>query len=186
MSLEGIESIVLWELAPSSSRIDEIDSTLRLRLAHSFEYLKGLPWLDVGEDAVLRVIERLKAGPVSPWVFCLYSRLVTELSKGPEGTEESLAALVQAASLAAGDGVIALRDCTIPNPWWDHFQLLLDTDQAPPFRPCAPTPQHFTRCKQELHAGLELMRRIDPIWHDEVKKLLRSTVLGSPAKSDPG
>ena len=30
------------------------------------------------------------------------------------------------------------------------------------------------------------MRRIDPIWHDEVKSLLRSIVLGSPpANSDP-
>src|SRR5262249_50312271 len=117
MSVPSIEISVLLDLAPSSSRVDEIDSMLRLRLAESFDYLGGLPWFEPrGRAAVFSLIERLKAGPVSPWVFCLYSRLVTGLSKGVEGTDESLDALANAASLPAGEGVIKLLDSSIPSP----------------------------------------------------------------------
>jgi len=118
-------------------------------------------------------------------VFCLYSRLVAELSKGVQGDGESFDAIADAASLPAGHGVIELRNCTIPDPWWDHFQLLLDTDRTSPFRPVAPTAEQFSRCEHEIAASLEIMRRIDSIWHDEVKNLLRSIVLASPPNSEP-
>ena len=127
---------MLGDLAPSPSRVDDIDSLMRTRLADSLEYLGGLPWFEPnGRAAVFGLLERLKTDPVSPWVFCLYSRLVMELSKGIEGTGESLYELEHAASLPADEGVTELLDCTIPKPWWDHFQLLLDTDQTAPFRP---------------------------------------------------
>jgi hypothetical protein len=158
---------------------------LRLRLADSFEYLGGLPVFDeTGRVAVSSLIDRLKVGPVSPWVFCLYSRLVAELSQGGEGTSENLNALSNAASWPAGDGVIKLFDPSIPNACWDQFQVLIDTDQASPFRPAAPTSERFSRCQQQIAASLELMRRIDPVLHDEVKSLLRSIVVGSSANSD--
>jgi hypothetical protein len=183
MSAADVE---MCQLTPSSSRVEDIDSLLRLRLADSFEYLGGLLWFeDTGRTAVFGLIERLKAGPVSPWVFCLYSKLVTKLSKGFEGSGESLNALANAASLPAGEGVMKLLNSTIPNPWWDHFQILLDTDQTSPLRLAAPTTQQFSRCQQEIATSLELIRRIDPVWHDEVKSLLRSIVLGTPAHSDP-
>ena len=186
MSVAGVEISVLRDLAPSPSRVDEIDSMLRLRLADSFEYLGGLPWFEPsGRVAVFGLIERLRAGPVSPWVFCLYSRLVSQLSEKVEGTAEILDELANAASLPAGEGVTKLLDCTIPSPWWHHFQLLLDTDQTSPFKPVAPTTEQFARCQREITTSLELMRRIDPVWHDEVKSLLRSIVLGSNANSDP-
>ena len=177
-----------WDLAPSPSRVDEIDSMLRLRLAESFEYLGGLPSFEAGRRTALSgLMERLKAGPVSPWVFCLYSRLVAELSKGAQDQDnaESFDAVADAALLPAGQGVIRLRDSTIPNSWWDHFQLLLDTDPLSPFRPVVPTAEQFLRCEHEIAAGLELMRRIDSTWHDEAKSLLRSIVLGSPPNPDP-
>jgi hypothetical protein len=182
MSVADVET---GDLAPSPSRVEDIDSLLRMRLADSLEYLGELPWFEASRRAaVFGLIERLKADPVSPWVFCLYSKLVIELSKGVEGTGESFDALAHAASLPAGEGVIELLDSTIPKPWWDHFQLLLDTDQTSPFRLEAPTTEHFSRCEQEIAASLELMRRIDPVWHDEVKSLLPSIVLGSPANPD--
>jgi hypothetical protein len=186
MSDAGVEISALWDLAPSPCRVDEIDSMLRLRLADSFDYLGGLPLFEASRrSAVFDLIERLKEGPVSPWVFCLYSKLVTDLSKGVESAGKSLDAAANAASLPAGDGVIKLLDASIPNSWWDHFQLLLDTDQTSPFRPAASTAEQFSRCEQEIATSLELMRRIDPFLHDEVKSLLRSIVLASTANSDP-
>jgi len=181
-----ISKASLWDLAPSPSRVDELDSMLRLRVAESFEYLGGLPSFEAGQRTALSgLVKRLKAGPVSPWVFCLYSRLVAELSKGVQGGAESFDEVADAASLPAGQSVIGLRDSTIPDRWWDHFQLLLDTEQLSPFCPVAPTAEQFSRCQHEIAASLELMRRIDSIWHDEVKSLLRSIVLGSPRNSDP-
>ena len=186
MSVANVETSKLGDLAPSPSRVEDIDSLMRTRLADSLEYLGELPWFEASRRAaVFGLLERLKTDPVSSWVFCLYSRLVMELSKGIEGTGESFYALAHAASLPADGGVIELLDSTIPKPWWDHFQLLLDTDRTAPFRLEAPTTEQFSRCQQEIAASLELMRRIDPIWHDEVKSLLRSIVLGSPANSDP-
>lgn len=180
-----ISEVPLWDLAPSPSRVDEIDSVLRLRLAESFEYLGSLPSFEAGRlTALSALVERLKAGPVSSWVFCLYSRLVAKLSKGVQGNAESFDAAVDAASLPAAQGVIGLRDSTVTDSWWDHFQLLLDTDRLSPFRPIAPTGEEFSRCEHDIAASLALMRRIDPIWHDEVKSLLRSIVLGSPSNSD--
>lgn len=181
-------SEALRDLAPSPSRVHEIDSMLRLRLAESFEYLAGLPSFEGGRRAVLLgLTERLRAGSVSPWMFCLYSRLVAELSKGTQDQDiaECVDAVAKAASLPAGQGVIRLRDSTIPDSWWDHFQLLLDTDPLSPFAPVVPTAEEFLRCEGEIAAGLELMQRTDPTWHDEVKSLLRSIVLGSPPDSDP-
>jgi hypothetical protein len=164
--------------------VDQIDSMLRLRLADSFEYLRGLPWCEPSRRvAVFGLIERLRAGLVSPWVFCLYSKLVAQLSEKGEGTTEILNDLANATSLPAGEGVIKLLDPNIPSSWWDQFQLLLDTDHTSPFRPVAPTTEQFARCQQEVAASLDLMQRIDPVWHDEVKRLLRSIVLGSNAKT---
>jgi HEXXH motif-containing protein len=110
---------------------------------------------------------------------------VAELSRGVQNGSESLDPVANAASLPTSQGAIKLRDSSIPNSWWDHFQLLLDTDQSSPFRPIAPTTEQFSRCEQEIATSFELMRRIDPILHDEIKSLLRSIVLGSPPNSDP-
>jgi HEXXH motif-containing protein len=176
----------LSDLAPSPSRVDQIDSMLRLRLAESFDYLGGLPSLEPGRRAVLSgLMERIVAGPVSPWLFCLYSKLVAELSRGAQDNIDSFDAVAEAASLPAGQGVIRLRDSTVPDSWWDHFLLLLDTDPLSPFRPTVPTAEEFSRCKDQIAAGLDLMQQTDPTWHGEVKRLLRSIVLGSPPDTNP-
>jgi HEXXH motif-containing protein len=182
MSVASVETSGLWDLAPAPARVTEIDARLRLRLADSFEYLGGLGLFDDTGQATLRgLIERLKAGPVSPWVFCLYARLVAELSQGVESAGEGLDALAHAAALPAGAGVIPLLDPSIPTSWWDQFQVLIDTDQASSFRPGAPAPEQFSRCRQDIDRTLERVRRIDPVLHDEIRSLLRSIVLGSSA-----
>jgi hypothetical protein len=74
-----------WDLAPSVARVDGIDEALRRRLANSLNYLGEVASLDASQRATLaRIEDRLKAGPVSPWVFGLYSKLVAELSKNTE------------------------------------------------------------------------------------------------------
>jgi hypothetical protein len=171
----------LWDLGPSISRVHEIDSALRRRLAESLAYLGEFASLDAKRQAVLQA--RLMSGPVSPWVFCLYTKLVAELSNN-SSAEESFEDILLAASFSGAQGVVALRESAISGSWWDQLQLLLDTDRNSPFRPEPPSGKDFGSCRQEIDAGLAVMQRIDSVWFDEVRSLLRMIVLGSPASPD--
>jgi HEXXH motif-containing protein len=175
-----------WSLAPSVSRVDGIDRALRVRLADSLQYLGEFAALDAGRQAALAGLEaRLRAAPVSPWVFCLYSKLVAELSKQPRGdVTEVFDAVVRAASLPANEGVIAFRNPSISDSWWDHFRQLLDTDRKRPFKPQPPGAEAFGLCRQDIERGLALMQRADPTSHDEVRRLVRMIALGAPASLD--
>jgi HEXXH motif-containing protein len=174
-------------LVPSAFRVDGIDRALRIRLADSLRYLGEIAYLDVSRAAALiRLEERLRATSVSPWVFCLYSKLVAELSKDPPGdVADTFDAIVHAASLSADEGVIAFRDPAVSTSWWDHFRQLLDTDRKRSFKFQAPSSSAFALCKQDLERGVALMQRADPIWHDEFRRLLRMITLGAAASSDP-
>jgi hypothetical protein len=75
-----------WSLAPSVPRVAAIDESLRLRLAQSLAYLAEVAALaETHAQALAEIEQRLRSGPVSPWVFCLYSKLVAELAKTPRG-----------------------------------------------------------------------------------------------------
>jgi hypothetical protein len=175
-----------WALAPSAVRAQEIDRALRGRLAKSFEYIGEVAFLDTGSQAALsNLLQRLSTDPVSPWVYCLYSKLVAELAKNPRADVTGVFQdVVFAASRPANAGVVALREPVFAASWWDHFQLVLDTDRRRPFRPKIPPSEDFSRCQQEIALGLTVLLRGDPVWHDEVQNLLRMIVLGVPASRD--
>lgn len=193
MSLMGQEQAVapevtpVWALEPSAARVDSLDLALRRRLIQSFEYLGNVvPLDDAGEAGLRTLLNKLRAGPVSPWVFCLYSRLVAELAKTTMGdVAAAFSDVVHSTSAPAAAGVVALRDPALAGRWWDHFQLVLDTDRHRPFKPEAPSSEDFSRCAQDITAAFALLQRADPAWHDEMRGLLRMIVLGSPASADP-
>jgi HEXXH motif-containing protein len=174
-----------WGLAPSVARVDAIDTALRKRLAGSLAYLAAAASLAETHQVALESIgDRLSAGPVSPWVFCLYSKLVAQLAKAPgSDVSAAFAKIAQAATHPADAGVVALRDPAIPGAWWDHARLLFDTDRKRPFSPTAPSDEAFALCQQDIDAGLAVLRRADPVWHQELKRLVRLIVLAAP--SDP-
>ena len=184
--VSAVDEIPRWALAPSPARVDAVDRELRVRLNESLRYLAEFATLDDGRRAAFANLEtRLGSGPVSPWVFGLYAKLVATLSAEPRGdVGGDFDAVVEAAHFPADQGVAAFRDPTVPALWWNHFQLLFDTDRKRPFRPHAPAPDSFTRCRQEIEQGLSLMQRADPIWHEEISHLLRLIVLGAPASSE--
>jgi HEXXH motif-containing protein len=175
-----------WSLAPSATRVDDIDRALRVRLADSLQYLGEFAALDAGRQAALVGLEaRLRAAPVSPWVFCLYSKLVAELSKEPRrDVAEVFDAVVQAAAHPADEGVVAFRGTTASELWWDHFRQLLDTDRKRPFKPQPPGAEAFDLCKQDIERGLAVMQQADPIWREEIRRLIRMIALGAPASLD--
>jgi hypothetical protein len=175
-----------WMLAPSAQRVDGIDAELRLQLAASLAYLVDVAPLD-GErrDVLSRLGGKLKVGPVSPWVFCLYSKLVAELTGNARSdAAQTIEAIARAVDHPAGVGVLPFLDSGIEGVWWDHFRVLLDTDPKRPFKPRACGEEAFRLCKQEIEAALALMQRADPAFHDEVRRLLRTIVLGAPESSD--
>jgi HEXXH motif-containing protein len=176
-----------WALAPSVPRVAAIDDAMRLRLADSLAYLAEVASLADTHSATLAgIANRLKSGPVSPWVFCLYSKLVSELARNPRGDVAGVFAFIaEAAALPADPGVVAFRDTAVPAPWWDHFRLLFDTDRQRPFRPKAPGAEAFATCKENIEAALAVLKRADPVWHEEVLSLVRMIALGAPGSADP-
>ncbi len=173
-------------LAPSLLRVERIDFEMRERLGKSIEYIgKVVRDRDSIELAGLENLRRrLAAGPVSPWVFCLYSRVVTELSKRPPAdVAAAFRDVVLAASLRPDQGIIAFRDAGIADSWWDHFQVLHDTDRRRPLRPKAPSPAAYLQCERNISDALAVLKRSDPAFFDELHGLLRMIVLGSPTSA---
>jgi hypothetical protein len=128
--------------------------------------------------------QELEAGPVSPWVFCLYSKLVAELARDPGGNVTGLFEdIARASSLRPHHEIVTLRSSDITKEWWDHFELLFDTDYQRPFKPKLPRRGDFGLCDQEIREGLAILESADPEWHDEVRSLIRLMVLAAP-KSD--
>jgi HEXXH motif-containing protein len=166
-----------WALSPSASRAEVIDQALRDRLAGSLAYL-----CEIGSLGDSRALEhRFETAAVSPWVFCLYSKLVAELARDARlQSAEVFNAVTRAAEYPAAEGVVAYLAATVDNAWWDHFGLLFDTDPKRPFKPRACSAEHFALCKQEIEEAFALMQRADPAFHDEVRHLLRMIVLGAP------
>lgn len=168
-------------LSPNAARVEEFDRNLRARLFDSFCHIAECVGLGDDGRPNLDLLEgRLRGSSVSPWVFCLYSKLVAELSKDYSDSATSIVAdIMAAASLPAGAGVVPFRDCTVPASWWDHFEVLFDTDSERHFAPEIPGPETFSLCKREVGEGLSLLRLADPPWHDEVRSLLPIIVAGS-------
>ena len=181
----AVDRVPPFDLAPCPARIDAVDQKLRGRLTDSLRYLAEFATLDDQRQASLTRLEaKLKSGPVSPWVFGLYAKLVAVLSADLRGDVGSdLDAVLGAAGLPVDEGVVAFRNPAVPVPWWNHFQLLFDTDRKRPFHPQAPAADTSARCRQEIEQGLSLMQRADPIWHEELRHLLRMIVLAVPASS---
>jgi hypothetical protein len=175
-----------WALAPSAARVYGIDAALRQKLASSLAYLADAASLHSSHHADLTALEdRLLKGPVSPWVFCLYSKLVADLAKAVGDVGAGFAEISSAAALPADGGVVPLRSPAFPVAWWDHAGLLFDTDQNRNFKPKAPTDEAFTLCEREIEAGLSVLKRADAGWHQEVKSLLKMIMVGAPAGPDP-
>jgi hypothetical protein len=168
-------------LPPDASRADAIDRNLRARLFDSFCHIAECGAFGDDDTANLRFLEgRLRDSNVSPWIFCLYSKLVAELSQDySSGATSIVADIIGAASLPVGAGVVPFRDCTVPASWWDHFVVLFDTDSERHFDAQIPGPQTFSLCKREVDEGLSLLRLADPPWHAEVRRLLPMVVAGS-------
>jgi HEXXH motif-containing protein len=167
-------------LSPNTARIEYIDRKLRGRLVDSFCHIAEC--VDLGDDGTKKrdLLEgRLRASRVSPWVFCLYSKLVAELSNSSDGARSLLSDIVAAAALPAEAGIVPIRDRTVSASWWDHFEVLFDTDSERHFNPQIASPETFSLCKREVEEGLSLLRLADPPWHDEVRGLLRLIVVGS-------
>jgi hypothetical protein len=173
-------------LAPSAARVRDIDQGLRLRLTESLKYLAEMASLGESSQDLLASIEaRLNVGPVSPWVFGLYAKLVAELSKSPQGdARKEFAQIAHAASLPSYACITNFCDPAIATDWWEHFQVLFDTDRQRPFRPESPVHEASELCKKELLKALATLERSDRAWHEEVRNLLRLIVLAAPRTLD--
>ena len=176
-----------WAIAPSLPRVEALDKGLRLRLADSLAYLAEVASLPDSDAALLAsVTGALRSGPVSPWVFCLYSKLVAETAKSPRGdVDGAFAAIGEAAALSARPGIVSFRDPALPPEWWDHFRLLFDTDRQRSFKPKPPDQDNFASCADTIATALAILERGDPEFHREVTSLVRMMVLAAPGSTDP-
>jgi hypothetical protein len=170
-------------ILPSAARADAVDRNLRVRLAASLDYLSAFAGGDVA--GVLRSLsDKLPSTPVSPWLFCLYSRLVADLSQRRPLSPDVAQALSDAGDLPARTDPVALHDPSIPDDWWEHYLVLLDTDPDRNFRPAAPTAEAAKRRRGEIAEALQLLAECDAEMHDEVRSLLHMPILAAPATSN--
>lgn len=177
----------LWAVEPSRSRVEKIDLALRDKLRKSLDHIgevvRGSGTIDA--TGLADIGTKLADGPVSPWVFCLYSKLVAELSKRPPGDVAAVARdTMRAASLPPAQGLLAFQDAELAPSWWDHFRLLIDTDPQRRFRLSAPKSEDLARCREQLIAGLALLQDSDPEFSTELRDLMRDVVLAAPASAD--
>src|SRR6476659_9514725 len=132
-----------WGLPPDRARVAAIDEALRARFSASLDYIGELVLARTGQPLpeMNQLRARLAQGPVSPWLFCLYSKLVAELSKREDGdVSESFEAMTKVATSPAGWSAVAYRAPALSSIWWDHFHRLLDTDRQRPFNFAQPEP----------------------------------------------
>jgi len=175
------------EFDPSVQRAEEIDLGLRAKLAQSVQYLAEVAGFASAREAELAELSaRIRAAPVSAWVFCLYSKLVADLIQRPRGdVTGTFEHILVSAAAPATSGVVPLRDPAWARSWWDHLQTVLDTDRERPFWPIPPREEDYLRCEQDVAAALALLGRTDAAWYAEIWALLRMIVLASPARDQP-
>lgn len=173
------------ELAPSAARATAIDAMLRGRLTGSLRYLEEFARseLDLEPEGIEAVIARLDEGPVSPWVFALYSKLVAELA-GEPGSDVAATwdDIRSAALLPAAEGIVPF-DSRHREPWWTHLRRLFDSEKQKSFALDAPTDDAVATATGDAEAGLSLLRRADFALHEELTGLLRMMVFAVPAAS---
>jgi HEXXH motif-containing protein len=170
-----------WALPPDSACVATTDKVLRARLSSSLDYLAELVRTGEPLPEMSQLRARLDEGPVSPWLFCLYSKLVADLSKREDGqVRESFEALSKAAFSPAEEGVVAYRDPSISPVWWDHFHRLLDTDRQRPLNFEPPEPEVYARCEADIQSALALLQWADSQFFEEVRSLARLIVLATP------
>ncbi|WP_020179851.1 HEXXH motif-containing putative peptide modification protein [Methylopila sp. M107] len=175
---------------PDPARIARLDAEWRRRLSQSLAYV-GETLAARGQDFQADIglaTAALDAGPASPWITGLYSRLVSEVATNDSGVAKTVADLVEAANLPARSArAIVLDDASVPARWWTQYRRLIDTDEKRRFRPRPPSPEDAEATIRVLDDGMEVLRRADPAFHDEVGALARVVVLGVPesdARSD--
>ncbi len=181
---EAAAEAVFTSVQPDRGRAERIDQTLRVRLAASLDYLLAFVDDDVAQ-ALRSLSARLPAGPVSPWVFCLYSQLVAELANGRRPAPGAAEALLKAGNLPAETAPISLRDPSFPSAWWDQYLVLLDTDPDRNFRPIMPPPELAERRRALITDAMRLVADIDPELHAEVRALVRMPVMAVPESDEP-
>src|SRR5687767_11583332 len=100
---------------------------MRVRLADSLDHLGEVLEGREGSDHGLPALrEGLQQGPVSPWVYALYAKLVAEMETDDAGLAAS--ALVRSLSRPRAEGLVRFDDPNVPPEWWDHLRVLFDTD----------------------------------------------------------
>lgn len=174
-------------VTPSSARAGEVDVAIRRGLISSLDYLGTLPAVGGLGGRQAELLARIAAGPVSPWAFAIYSRLVFELSRN-DGRAPATARDLADVALAPPyrDRVIPFLGDGAPDGGWEQFRILFDTDPTRVFNLRQPDAATIERCRAEHDAGKALLARAAPETHAEVGQLIRLAVFASPADDESG
>ncbi|MGV8839914.1 MAG: aKG-HExxH-type peptide beta-hydroxylase [Bauldia sp.] len=164
---------------PDAGRARALDASLRAGLSRSLEYLAGMTG---GRDAAFDdVLARLAAGPVSPFVFGSYAALVAALSRD-ERPAPHRALLAMAARMPAAAPPVVLGGGGVPPALWPQLAMLFDTDADRPFRVQPAAPAAAAAAMAEIETALDLLRRHDPAFCDDVLATQRLIVLAEPVR----
>ncbi len=169
---------------PNPQRALATDQAVRARLGASLYYLDE--FLGKG-GALAEAQRRVDNGAVSPFVFCLYSQLVAQLSTGAADAARMTAGeIAAAAGQDADSAILPYQAPGVPDAWWSAYHALLDTEPGRDFRPVPPTEGGLDAFRDQYAGAMETMARCDPDLAQEVVTLIRLAVPAAPrdASSD--
>ena len=181
---ENSEQLAVGEATfePDPERAFAIDAALRARLADSFTYLDSYLARSRAPFVLTNFAARLRSGPVSPFLFCIYSDLVAALSReDEEAAQRAAAQLALAADHPASPGIVPYLGTSVPVAWWAPYHALLDTEPGRDFRPAAPTSAGLQMFGERYFAALRIMEECDPPLAKEVGALVRMVVPAAPS-----
>ncbi len=163
---------------PSTHRALAVDQAVRTLLGNSLAYLAEF----LGDDTALgEAKQRVCEGPVSPFVFCLYSQLVAQLSTGgADAARITVAELAEAAGQGVDSAIAPYQGPGVPNAWWSSYHALLDTEPGRDFRPVPPTESGLEAFRGQYRAATAIMEKCDPDLAQEVTTLIRLAVPAAP------
>lgn len=176
------------DLAPDLARVERLDSTIRVSLSSSLDYLLEFRSRNDGlRDRVLEAMGQTAEGPVSPFAFAHYAGAVREFSRGDyEAADVHLAFLVDAVIMPPPPVIVPFDDPSVSAATWLITQELLDTDVDRPLIVRGPSLEWAGELTEAINEARALLSRVDPVSASELDALVRVIILGAPVPRSGG
>jgi hypothetical protein len=172
---------------PNRRRTELLDQQVRERLADSLDAIRRAlaEDFDLPARGLLRLIEHIRAAPIRPAVFALYTDIVYAIEADDYAKADRLIRALADPILRsdAETRVGTFCDEFLGGGMAERYGRILDDDPSAEIALSAVSPEEFARGVALIDEALELLNRAAPELAGEIDVLVRQIVL---AKRPPG